>query len=66
MQHWAQVLNQLVSARVRVLLGVTLIAAGFVAGGSVGTVLTVLGILSLWTGTCGRCLLGSCAARRMP
>jgi hypothetical protein len=66
MQRWALALNQLVGARMRVLLGVALIAAGFMAGGSVGTVLTVFGILSFWTGTCGRCLLGSCAVRRVP
>ena len=37
MPHRAQVLDQVVNARVRALLGVTLIAAEFMAGWSVGS-----------------------------
>ena len=65
MQQLRGLAQSLGGSRGRVALGLALIAVGFAVGGSaIGFGLTLLGVLTFWTGMCGRCVLGSCPPRR--
>lgn len=65
MQQLRRLAQGVEESRVRVALGLALVAVGFVVGGSViGFGLTLVGVLTFWTGTCGRCVFGSCPPRR--